>query len=240
MPREWFRSFFDAEYLALLKDQWTARATRAQVDFLVKALQLRPPARVLDVACGYGRHAFELARRGYEVVGVDLSAPMLREARRLGRGRKNPRFLRGDMRALDFRGEFDAAYSMFTSFGYFSHAQNVGALRQIVRAVRPGGRVLLDVRNLDHDKDHVANRNWWKRGSRFVLEEHRLDPKTGVVENRWWTSGPSAGPTWTSACGSWSTTRRRGAGCCATWARRSRRSTRATTAGGTPVRTGRG
>ncbi|MCI0341969.1 MAG: hypothetical protein L0216_12615 [Planctomycetales bacterium] len=61
MPREWFRSFFDSEYLALLKDQWTARATRAQVGFLEKAMKLRPGARVLDVACGYGRHAFELA-----------------------------------------------------------------------------------------------------------------------------------------------------------------------------------
>ncbi|MCI0341970.1 MAG: class I SAM-dependent methyltransferase [Planctomycetales bacterium] len=124
---------------------------------------------------------------------MDLSPAMLREARRLARGRKNPRFLRGDMRRLDSRGEFDAAYNMFTSFGYFSHSENVRALRRIVRAVRPGGRVLLDVRNLDYDKEHVANRNWWKRGKRIVLEEHRLDPRTGVVENRWWILRPERG-----------------------------------------------
>ncbi|HXA95008.1 MAG TPA: methyltransferase, partial [Candidatus Dormibacteraeota bacterium] len=65
---EWFTRFFDAGYLAQLRDEKPPRQTRAEVDFLLRSLDLSPGARILDIPCGYGRHAGELARRGFAVV----------------------------------------------------------------------------------------------------------------------------------------------------------------------------
>lgn len=100
MPREWFRSFFDADYLEVLKATWKPAATRAQVSFIRRALGLKPGSRILDVGCGYGRHGAELARQGYHVVGVDLSEQMVRDARRRWSLHGRLKFVRMDMRRL--------------------------------------------------------------------------------------------------------------------------------------------
>src|SRR5499426_1351616 len=106
---EWFTRFFDGDYVAELSEQKPPRQTRREVDFLLRSLRLPRGARILDVACGYGRHAAELSRRGFHVVGLDLSRPMLDEARRRFREGPRLRFMRGDMRRLGYAAEFDAA-----------------------------------------------------------------------------------------------------------------------------------
>ena len=101
--RDWFRRFFDQTYLETDRPALTLRRTRAEVDFAARVLGLRRGARVLDVPCGFGRHAGELARRGYTAVGVDLSPLMLREARKAHRQRNSLRFIQNDMRRLAYR-----------------------------------------------------------------------------------------------------------------------------------------
>jgi SAM-dependent methyltransferase len=180
--REWFRSFFDAAYVEVLIDEKPPRQTRTEVNFMLRALRLPSRAKVLDVACGYGRHAGELARRGFRVVGVDLSRAMLAEARR--RFAENPalRFVRRDMRRIDYRGDFDAVVSFYTSFGYFTRADNERALRRMARALRPGGKVLIDHRDPSYDA-RLPRRLWHRSGSkRFVLEERQFDRRTKTTE----------------------------------------------------------
>jgi SAM-dependent methyltransferase len=80
--RQWSQRFFDADYVALLRDTSPPSKTRREVDFVVRALRLPQGARILDVPCGYGRHSAALARRGFRVVGIDLSRAMIAEARR--------------------------------------------------------------------------------------------------------------------------------------------------------------
>ena len=183
--REWFRGFFDDTYVEILKAQKSAQQTRAEVDFLTQALRLKPGGRVLDVPCGFGRHAGELARRGHSVVGVDLSRAMLREARRRYREHERLRFVRGDMRRLAYREEFDAVICIFTSFGYFSERDNVATLRKMARALKPGGRLLIDHRNPAFDATLPAR--WWQRlGPRiFVLSSLRFNRRTGVQDSTW-------------------------------------------------------
>ena len=184
-PREWFRGFFDATYLATDRPALTPRRTRAEVDFAERVLALRPGARVLDVPCGFGRHAGELARRGYTVVGVDLSPLMLREARRAHREGGRLRFVRADMRRLAYRAEFDAVICLFTSFGYFSERENVAALRRMARALKPGGRLLMDHRNPAYDATLPTHS--WRRPQRglYVLWTLEVDRRTNVQEATW-------------------------------------------------------
>jgi len=72
-PR-WYETFFEGDWLELAVNH-DERQTRAEVDFMVERLHLEPGARVLDLACGHGRHAIELADRGFRVTGADISAP---------------------------------------------------------------------------------------------------------------------------------------------------------------------
>lgn len=182
---EWFCRFFDDTYLEILKAQKGPERTRAEVDFLTKALRLKPGDRVLDVPCGFGRHSGELARRGYSVVGVDLSRAMLREARHRYHERERLRFVRGDMRRLSYREEFDAVVCLYTSFGYFSERENVATLRKMAWALKRRGRLLIDHRNPAFDMT-LPRRAWHRAGSRiFVLSNLRFNRRTGLQENTW-------------------------------------------------------
>lgn len=183
---DWFRSFFDAEYVSLLRDQWSSRQTRGQVDALWRLLRLRRGSLVLDVACGFGRHAVGMARRGARVVGVDLSRAMLAAASR----HRRVAYRRGDMRSLRYRAEFDAATCLFTSFGYFSDADNRRALRGMVAALKPGGRLLIDHRDRRWARAHDAPRLWFRVKDRFVCEEGTYDARAGLQDRRWWIVRP--------------------------------------------------
>jgi SAM-dependent methyltransferase len=184
-PRDWYRRFFDATYLETDRPALTPRRTRAEVDFAVRELGLASGARVLDVPCGFGRHAGELARRGYTTVGVDLSPTMLRVARRSHRERNDLRFIKEDMRRLTFRAEFDAVICLFTSFGYFSERENVATLRRMARALRPGGRLLMDHRNPAFDAA-LPSHSWRRpRPGLHVLWTLEVDRRTNVHEATW-------------------------------------------------------
>jgi SAM-dependent methyltransferase len=179
--REWFTHFFDASYVAALREEKPLRQTRLEVEFVLRSL--RPPegARILDLPCGYGRHAALLARRGFRMVGVDLSPAMLAEARRRFAEGPRLRFRRDDMRRIEFREEFDAVINLYTSFGYFTPTQNVTALRRMARALRPGGRLLVDHRDPAYDAG-LPRRLLYRSGrTRFVLEERHFDRDTNIT-----------------------------------------------------------
>jgi len=188
---EWIDTFFDEDYTALLKAQMAPGITKTQIDFVEAALALSPPARILDVGCGFGRHALELAKRGYEVLGMDRSPAMLKEARRLLKQKKNPVLQQGDMRKLAFKKEFDAVICLYTTFGYFSPKENLNVLNKMARALKPGGKIFIDTidrRFLETSPRADPNNPnpWWPvKDEFFVLEDTRFDRDTGKVQNHW-------------------------------------------------------
>ncbi len=184
MASNWIHGFFDASYVRLLRAQWPEAVTREQVGFAARVLNLRRGTRVLDVPCGFGRHARFLARRGIMVVGVDLSRAMLAEARRSGPEARLS-FVRADMRRLAYRGEFDAVLNLYTSFGYFSPRENRDVLRRMARALKPGGRILIDHRDRKHDVGLPGR--WWERADDGTLAiwEMKLDRRTGCWSGEW-------------------------------------------------------
>jgi SAM-dependent methyltransferase len=151
---EWWQDVFVEDYIHTYDvrtygQEGTDPRTKREVDFLEEYLGLSPAQRILDVACGQGRHAVELARRGYRVAGVDLSSTLLGLARQsAGEAGVSLPLARADMRALPFREGFDVALSLFTAFGYFGdEAENARAAAAIARALAPGGRFLIDLNN---------------------------------------------------------------------------------------------
>lgn len=148
----WFEPIAEHLGSAYLRYSFT-KGTRQEIDFLVEVLDLRPGSRVLDVGCGPGRHALELARRGIDVHGVDISAPFVRIAREAAasEGLTNVTFDRHDAReliSLD-AGEFDAAICLCQgAFGLMrSPAEDHRVLAGVAALVRVGGRLALSAFN---------------------------------------------------------------------------------------------
>jgi SAM-dependent methyltransferase len=141
---EWFEEWFGEEYLALYPHRDDAEAERA-VRLVLSAAGFQPGWRVLDVACGAGRHARALRRAGARCVGLDLSATLLR----IARGVTDAPLVRGDMRRLPIRPRsMDLTVNLFTSFGYFDReADHAEALGEMVDTVRPGGWFVIDFLN---------------------------------------------------------------------------------------------
>ncbi|MBI5361840.1 MAG: class I SAM-dependent methyltransferase [Planctomycetes bacterium] len=145
--------------------------------------------RVLDLCCGFGRHALALSELGCDVYGLDLSSELLLQARNDPRTRDlSRRFVRGDARALPFAGaSFDTVVVLFSSFGYFGREGDARMLGEIARVVRPGGLVVLDVMNPERVRAALVPHSTSERGG-VVLDERRriesaVDGSLTVVKN---------------------------------------------------------
>jgi SAM-dependent methyltransferase len=155
--------------------------TGAQVEFAARALRLAPGAAVLDVGCGVGRHALELARRGYHVTGLDLSPTLLGIAtERAQRAEIDVTWIKADMRAIPFTETFDAALNLFSSWGYFeSDVEDLRVLRAVAGALKPGGRLLLEVSHQPWIARHFEPFGWHEAGGVVVLEQRSLNLMSG-------------------------------------------------------------
>lgn len=170
----WVTEAFGEWYTTVYGHRDDEEAARL-VTALAREMDLRG-LRILDVACGAGRHLRPLLAAGATVVGLDYSAVLLAEARRAWRGASSaPPLVRGDMRALPFReGSFDGVTSLFTSFGYFSAAEDRAVLAGCARVLRTRGFLLLDYLNRDFVLAHHRPRSERKAGAYRILEERRL------------------------------------------------------------------
>lgn len=123
--------------------------TTKQVEFIEKSIPLKPQQRILDLACGYGRHSIDLAQKGYSVTGYDLSPDYINQAKEEAEeAQANVTFCRMDMRSLDISEEFDVVLSLTTSLSFYSEEVNKDIFRRIYKASKPGGIFLLDQGNI--------------------------------------------------------------------------------------------
>lgn len=119
-----------------------------QANVVWRLLSISADCKVLDLGCGHGRIANELARRGARMSGLDSSPFILNVAREAARQEElTVDYVEGDMRELSWRHEFDAIYCWYTTYGYFSDTENIEVLRQCFNALKPGGRLLIEQAN---------------------------------------------------------------------------------------------
>jgi SAM-dependent methyltransferase len=135
-----------------------AERTLRETEFLVSQLPLPGFSRVADTCCGMGRHARSLSERGYSVTGIDRDAAALERARELAGG---PLYEQIDVREwTPAPAAFDAVIVMSQSFGYFDAATNFSVLQRLARALRPGGRLVLDLWSPDFFAAHQGERQF--------------------------------------------------------------------------------
>ncbi len=145
MQTNWWENFFHGVALDFWRAAVSDEQTRAEADFIEKQLQLAAGAKILDVPCGNGRLSIELAKRGFELTGVDIATEFMAEAKRnsLAVG-VDIEWQERDMRNLPWTNEFDGAFCFGNSFGYLDDDENMEFFQAVARSLKPGAHFVLD------------------------------------------------------------------------------------------------
>jgi SAM-dependent methyltransferase len=192
---EWWKAFFDEEYLRIAGQVFQQVDSSGQAAALWSLLDLSPGCRLLDAPCGWGRLSRPLAMLGATVLGVDQSEFLLRaaETQRGELGSQRLRYLRHDLREPLPEEDFDVACNIFTSFGYGTEEEDLALFRTLHGAVKPGGQVLVETSHRDLFCASLARSS--KTSIRMAdgtlfLDEPEFDPISGVMSLHWYWSGP--------------------------------------------------
>lgn len=146
MPKEWFQNWFNSPFYHILYKQRDDEEAGLFIDNLCAYLRPGPDARMLDIACGKGRHAIYLNKKGYDVVGIDLAYNSIKFAKQFENEKLH--FFVHDMRKLLYINYFDFSFNLFTSFGYFkTEKEHVNALKAFAKGLKKDGKLVIDYMN---------------------------------------------------------------------------------------------
>lgn len=178
---DWYRKNWTLEIKNM---SWVENSAR-EVDFILELCDLRPGARILDLACGFGRHALELAKRGYAVVGADITPAYISDAQENARrlGLNNAEFICCDVREVAFREEFDLVLNLADgAIGYLeSDEENLKIFDVIARALKRGGQHVCDLVCGDYADAHFPVRLWEAGEHSVSLSEFDWNPETRIM-----------------------------------------------------------
>lgn len=152
----WFKSWFNSPYYHILYQNRDEREAEIFLDHLIAYFNPHPNARILDLACGKGRHSVYLNEKGFEVTGIDLSEESIQFCRQFENDRLS--FFVHDMRNLFRVNDFDFVFNLFTSFGYFEkESENVAAIKNACLSLKKGGKIVIDFFNSNYVAEHLVD-----------------------------------------------------------------------------------
>jgi SAM-dependent methyltransferase len=192
----WYVDFFRSDYLNVYGHMFTEERAEKESAFVARTLELKPGASVLDLCCGQGRHSVQLAKHGFKVTGLDLNAEYLDLASKAAEAAKvKIETVAGDMREIPFENKFDAVVNMYSSFGYLeSEAEDSKVLESAAKALKPGGRLLLDMLNREWAIDNYIQNDWHTGADGTLYVERRdLDLATSRMHVHFIVVDPKGG-----------------------------------------------
>ena len=180
MASDWYKKIWT---LDIQNHSWVEDTIR-QVDFLVDKLKLTGNERILDLACGFGRHSLEFARRGYDVTGVDITPVYVDYATKQAQSENlNARFICSDIRQVSFDGEFDVVLNMADgAIGYLENEEeNLKIFRVISKALKIGGTHFMDIMNGSYAETHFPCKLWDEGEKSLTLSNFEWDKQTQTL-----------------------------------------------------------
>lgn len=159
MKSDWYKKIWTLD----IQNQSWVEDTKRQVDFLIEKLGLRGDEKILDLACGFGRHSLELARRGFDVIGVDITPDYIKYASHMAEKEKlNARFICSDIRDVCFENKFDVVLNMADgAVGYLeNNEENLKIFSVISKALKTGGKHFMDIMNGGYAETHFPCKLW--------------------------------------------------------------------------------
>lgn len=180
MSHDWYKKIWTLD----IQDQSWVEDTVHQVDFLIEKLALRKGEKILDLACGFGRHALELSRRGFDVTGVDITPAYIDFATRQAQQEQLPaKFICADIRELSFDAEFDVVLNMADgAIGYLENdEENLKIFQVVAKALKPGGRHFMDIMNGDYARTHFPCKLWDAGEKCLTLSNFEWNSETSTL-----------------------------------------------------------
>ncbi|SFR91323.1 class I SAM-dependent methyltransferase [Anaeromicropila populeti] len=169
--------------LGIKNHSWVEDTVR-QVEFLIKIMELTGKEKILDLACGYGRHSLEFARRGFQVVGVDITKDYIMDARESAEKENlSAVFMQGDIREVGYEQEFDVVLNMADgAVGYLENeAENLKIFDIVAKALKPGGKHFMDIVSADYADTHFPCSLWDAGSNGLTLSKFEWDRESNIM-----------------------------------------------------------
>ena len=176
----WYKNIWSLD----IKNHSWVEDTKQQIDFIIKTLDLRKDQRILDLACGFGRHSLELSRRGFQVVGVDITKDYITDAEITAKKEGlNARFILSDIRNLKFNQEFDVVLNLADgAIGYLENdSENLKIFDVIADALKPGGKHFMDLCNAEYAELHFPATSWEAGENALSLSSFEWNPEKKIM-----------------------------------------------------------
>lgn len=176
----WYKKIWTLD----IKNMSWVEETPSQVDFIRDALALTGKERVLDLACGFGRHSLELARRGCSVIGMDITKEYVDDANNSAQAEGlDARFYLGDIREVNYHDEFDVVLNLADgAIGYLENdAENEKIFQVAARALKSGGKHLIDICNGAYARKHFPKRHWVVGNNMISLADFDWDDEKSLM-----------------------------------------------------------
>jgi 2-polyprenyl-3-methyl-5-hydroxy-6-metoxy-1,4-benzoquinol methylase len=178
---DWFESWFGSPYYKVLYQNRDELEAQAFVEKLIDYLQPLPGSSMLDIACGEGRYAVQLAEHGFDVTGIDLSYPSIEKAKQ--HETENLQFFVHDMRFPFYINYFHYAFNFFTSFGYFAHDRDHQlAAKTFGACLKKGGVLVIDYLNRDQALGKLVQEETIYRGEMTFHITRKLEREHFIKE----------------------------------------------------------
>ncbi len=173
--KDWYENWFCSAYYRILYQDRDEMEAEQFVDTLINQLQPLADSRMLDIACGEGRHSMQLAAKGFDVTGIDLSFPSIKKAKTKECNRLH--FMVHDMRFPFYINYFNYAFNFFTSFGYFAKKRDhVMAAKSFAAALKKDGLLIIDYLNANYAIEHLIAEEQVKK------DDYIFDIKREVID----------------------------------------------------------
>jgi len=174
---QWYKKIWSLD----IKNNSWVEDTENQVNFIIKTLKLKGKERILDLACGFGRHSLSLARRGFSVVGVDITKDYIEDARKTANEESlNVEFIHSDIRGVKFINEFDVVLNLADgAIGYLeTDEENLKIFDVIANALKQSGKHFMEVCNAEHAEACFPKRHWQVGEKEIALADFEWIPET--------------------------------------------------------------
>jgi SAM-dependent methyltransferase len=180
LSKDWFKDWFSNKYYLELYKHRDCKEAIDLINLLQRNIEIAKGAKILDVCCGAGRHSIELAKRGFDVTGFDLSRYLIGEANKNKKILKEKniklKFLIKDMRNFNFKNSIDLSLNIFSSFGYFENdADNIRVFKNVHSSLKKNGYFVFDFLNETYLRKNIIKKDTMILNGKKVVQERRIE-----------------------------------------------------------------